>query len=67
MADGVMTAEGNLYNPALFTGQYPLIHETAFEYLNIVKEIGKTPSSAIKAHLFKILRPWYVLPVLLKP
>jgi tRNA-dihydrouridine synthase 1 len=68
-----MSAEGNLYNPALFRpSQFPLTSgaslnltlehlphaDLALEYLQIVKEI-KTPTDwgAIKGHLFKILRP----------
>jgi len=72
-ADAVMSAEGNLYNPALFrppqfsftndaSPDLTLEHlphaDLALEYLQIVKEI-KTPTDwgAIKGHLFKILRP----------
>ena len=59
-ADGVMSAEGNLYNPALFDPQIPNPPhaDLALEYLDIVKSL-KTPTSpgAIKGHLFKLFRP----------
>ena len=68
-ADAVMSAEGNLYNPTLFTPNPPdlaaydsghhLPHaDLALEYLCIVKELQtKTSLSAVKGHLFKLLRP----------
>ncbi|OAX37879.1 Dus-domain-containing protein [Rhizopogon vinicolor AM-OR11-026] len=71
--DGVMSAEGQLYNPALFApascgegeppssmlrGAHPPHVDLALEYLDIVKSL-KTPTatSAVKGHLFKIMRP----------
>ena len=68
-ADAVMSAEGNLYNPTLFAPNRPgliaydsglhLPHaDLAFEYLQIVKELKtKTSLSAVKGHLFKLMRP----------
>ncbi|ORY53604.1 FMN-linked oxidoreductase [Rhizoclosmatium globosum] len=57
--EGVMTAEGNLYNPAIFTGELPPCWRMAEEYLEICKEY---PNSAdvgpMRAHLFKIFAPW---------
>lgn len=77
-ADGVMSAEANLANPALFSpplsleselspsrwtfptklGLQPPHTSLALEYLDIVKSIATpTSPSAIKGHLFKLLRP----------
>ena len=55
-ADGVMSAEGHLYNPALFTPQLKYIHELVDEYLSIC-ETTPTPMSIIRGHLFKLYRP----------
>lgn len=77
-ADGVMSAEGQLYNAALFasagtgvdvdripdmrhtfdTGVHLPHADLALEYLEIVRGL-KTPTSlsAVKGHLFKLLRP----------
>jgi tRNA-dihydrouridine synthase 1 len=66
-ADAVMSAEGQLYNVALFTpsstpsktgGLHPRHADLALEYLDIVSN-QKTPTSpsGIKGHLFKLLRP----------
>lgn len=77
-ADAVMSAEGQLYNPALFmspnmrvgsgtaprtryefdTGRHVPHVDLALEYLEIVQGL-KTPTSlsAVKGHLFKLLRP----------
>lgn len=68
-ADAVMSAEGNLYNPTLFAPNPPgllaydsglhLPHaDLALEYLRIVKGLKtKTSLSAVKGHLFKLMRP----------
>ena len=66
-ADGVMSAEGQLYNVALFTpsptlsttgGLHPPHADLALEYLDIVSgQKTPTPPSGIKGHLFKVLRP----------
>lgn len=76
-ADGVMSAEGQLYNPALFAGmerpydsttydseileRHPRHADLALEYLSIVRDLNSATSvSAIKGHLFKIMRPGLV-------
>lgn len=53
--EGVMSAEANLYNPAVFASQFPFTVDIAREYLQIVKENpGSSRVSIIKAHLFKL-------------
>jgi tRNA-dihydrouridine synthase 1 len=66
-ADAVMSAEGQLYNVALFVpsptpstsgGLHPPHADLALEYLDIVSsQKTPTPPSGIKGHLFKLLRP----------
>ncbi|KAJ8330271.1 tRNA dihydrouridine synthase [Batrachochytrium dendrobatidis] len=54
--DGVMTAEGNLYNPAIFSGKHLDACDVAQEYLNICKEYpGSSDVGSAKPHLFKML------------
>lgn len=62
--DGVMSAEGHLYNPAIFVdpletldARHPRIDMLAREYLKIVRELDDPMSNvAVKAHFFKIFR-----------
>ena len=59
-ADGVMSAEGNLYNPGIFDERNPNPRHTnlALEYLEIVNSLKTVTSpGAIRGHLFKLLRP----------
>ncbi|CAO3597130.1 unnamed protein product [Absidia cylindrospora] len=60
--DAVMSAEGSLYNPAIFAPDRimpPCTWEMAEEYLTICKDLGdKAPRPGImKAHLFKFFQP----------
>jgi tRNA-dihydrouridine synthase 1 len=59
-ADAVMSAEGNLYNPALFSTvkPHPFHADLALEYLEIVKSLKtRTSPGAVKGHLFKLFHP----------
>lgn len=53
-ADGVMSAEGHLYNPAIFhQPNPPVAYDIALEYLEICKQVA-TRYVVIKSHLFKL-------------
>ncbi|AMD22096.1 HGL244Cp [Eremothecium sinecaudum] len=66
--DAVMSAEGNLYNPGVFNTEhiddkdktFPRVDKITREYFEIVKqhETSKASKGAMKAHFFKILRPF---------
>ncbi|KAJ2341086.1 tRNA dihydrouridine synthase [Coemansia sp. RSA 2618] len=58
--EGVMSAETNLYNPALFSGKVLPSWQLAREYLEICRDIPTKPQY-IRAHLFKLFR--YSLPI----
>lgn len=73
--DAVMSAEGNLYNPGVFTGddddiikQFPRVDHVLREYHDIVKECpGNASKIAMKSHIFKILRPFLEVHTDLRP
>lgn len=52
-ADAIMTAEGNLYNPALFLNVYPPAWKVARRYLHYVRKYPVSVGTA-KSHLFKL-------------
>ncbi|KAI8345966.1 dihydrouridine synthase-domain-containing protein [Mortierella sp. GBAus27b] len=53
---GVMSAEGNLYNPAIFMSTHRESWRLAEEYLTICDELD-TKIAYTRGHLFKIFRP----------
>lgn len=64
--DAVMSAESNLYNPAVFNSsastsdqRFPRVDKLLREYFEIVKSTpGNASKNAMKTHFFKILRPF---------
>lgn len=54
--DGVMCAETQLYNPALFSGKFIPARDLALEYLDICEETLVPSSSILRSHLFKIFK-----------
>jgi len=53
--NGIMSAEGNLYNPCLFADQSPLATRICIEFLAIEKEFPAPALSMVRGHLFKML------------
>lgn len=53
---GVMTAEGNLYNPFIFEPGFPLAAGVAREFIEMVEKHGAL-AGHVRGHFFKFLRP----------
>uniref|UniRef100_A0A8D8Y8B8 tRNA-dihydrouridine(16/17) synthase [NAD(P)(+)] n=1 Tax=Cacopsylla melanoneura TaxID=428564 RepID=A0A8D8Y8B8_9HEMI len=58
---GIMTAEGNLYNPALFTGEVKPAWELATEYLDLVDQYP-VRMVYVRGHVFNICHHLLCLP-----
>jgi tRNA-dihydrouridine synthase 1 len=57
--DGVMSAEGNLYNPGLFQPKMFAVWKLAQDYMDICFQIENSADHGqAKAHIFKIFHKW---------
>ncbi len=54
--DGVMTAEGNLYNPFIFEPGHPEMTQVCREFMEMIEKHGGI-ASHVRGHFFKIMRP----------
>ena len=53
--DGIMSAEGNLYNPCIFADQSPLATQICIEFLELQEKYPAPTLSSVRGHLFKML------------
>ncbi|XP_046913683.2 dihydrouridine synthase 1 isoform X2 [Dermatophagoides farinae] len=60
IVDGVMSAEGLLYNPALFTGKPLAVWDAAYEYVEQYRKHASSFSS-IRGHIFKFFHHCFTL------
>merc|ERR1712130_850681 len=60
--DGVMTAEGNLYNPAIFAGLNPNAAQVATEFTQIASEHKFPTLSSVRGHVFKMFHHLFIEP-----
>ncbi|XP_027203528.2 dihydrouridine synthase 1 [Dermatophagoides pteronyssinus] len=58
--DGVMSAEGLLYNPALFTGKPLAVWDAAYDYVEQYRKHSSSFSS-IRGHIFKFFHHCFTL------
>lgn len=60
-ANGVMSAEGLLYNPALFQDRPYPVWKACEDYLQLAKEFN-TPPSMVRGHMFNFLHQIFKFP-----
>ena len=51
--NGIMCAEGNLYNPCLFAGVSPMASQICMEFLDVLHKHSYPTLSSVRGHFFK--------------